>query len=102
MTTVTRYVAPPPPRLGRATGLRLRRSGAKVVATGSPDAAAQRLTALIAGGQRVNRLLGPRAGRAVVPGVDGRRVALSVIAVARDGHAGGPARASLAAARRLR
>ncbi|MEZ0285118.1 MAG: hypothetical protein ACAH79_07780 [Thermoleophilia bacterium] len=65
-------------------------------------AAAQRLTALIAGGQRVNRLLGPRAGRAVVPGVDGRRVALSVTAVARDGHAGGPARASLAAARRLR
>lgn len=104
MTTVTRYVAPPPPRLGRATGLRLRRSGAKVVATWRPGAAAaaQRLTALIAGGQRVNRLLGPRAGRAVVPGVDGRRVALSVTAVARDGHAGGPARASLAAARRLR
>jgi hypothetical protein len=50
----------------------------------------------------VNRLLAPRAGRAVVPGVGGRRVTLSVTAVARDGHAGGPARASLAAARRLR
>jgi hypothetical protein len=99
---VTRYTAPPPPRLGRATGLRLRRSGAKVVATWRPGAAAaaQRLSALIAGGQRVNRFLGGRAGRAVLPGVDGRRVSVTVIALARDGHAGRPARASLAAARR--
>ena len=96
--TVTRYAAPPPPRLGRATGLRLRRSGARAVATWRPGsaAAAQRFEALIAGGQRVTKLLGPGARRAVIPGVNGRRVSVSVIALARDGHSGRPARASLA------
>jgi hypothetical protein len=35
-----------------------------------------------------------------MPGVDGRRVAVTVIALAQDGHAGRPARATLAPARR--
>jgi hypothetical protein len=99
---VTRYTAPPPPRLGRATTLRLRRSGTRAVATWRPGAAAtaQRVQAVIAGGQRVNRIVGGRTNRAVIPGVNGRRVAATVTAIARDGHAGRPARASLAAVRR--
>lgn len=94
---VARFVAPPPPVLGRAAALRMRRAGARVAVTWIPgaEAAAQRVQALIAGGQRITRILGPRTRRVVLPGVDGRRIRVTITALARDGRRGRPATATL-------
>jgi hypothetical protein len=94
---VARYTAPPPPRLGTATALRVRRAGRSVVATWRPgaNAAAQRLVMRVPGGPLVSRLLGGRVGRAVIAGIDGRRVTAAVTALGRDGRAGRAERARL-------
>ena len=98
---VARYTAPPPPRLGTAAALRVRRAGTSVVLTWRPgaNAAAQRLVVRVPRGPLVSRLLGGRAGRAVVAGIDGRRLTAAVTALGRDGRAGRAARAALAPAR---
>ena len=98
--TVGSYTAPSPPRLGLAAGLRARQSGTSVVVTWRPGAAAaaQRLTAAVPGGPLVARILSGKAGRATIPGIDGRKMRVSVIAVDRNGHAGPAVVASLAAA----
>ena len=98
---VARYTAPPPPRLGTAAALRVRRAGTSVVLTWRPgaNAAAQRLVVRVPGGPLVSRLLGGRAGRAAVAGIDGRRLTAAVTAVGRDGRAGRAARVALAPAR---
>jgi hypothetical protein len=95
------YVAPPPPRVGRASGLRVRRAGTGVVVTwrAGQAAAAQRLVAQVPGGPLVTRILSGTAHSATVPGIDGRIVRVSVTALGSNGRAGPTARASLAAAK---
>jgi hypothetical protein len=98
---VARYTAPPPPRIARATALRARRAGTSLLVSWrpGPGAAAQRLVVRVPGGPLVSRLLAAGARRAVVPGIRGRRVVVSVTALGRDGRAGRPARVTLAPAR---
>ncbi len=97
---LTSYVAPAPPALGRTRALSIRRRGASVVVTWKPgaNAAAQRLNVRVPAGPVVTRILGARATRAVVAGVEGRRVSASVTPIARSGRAGAVTRATLAPA----
>ncbi|HMM49171.1 MAG TPA: hypothetical protein PKE32_06120, partial [Miltoncostaeaceae bacterium] len=92
--TVARFSAPPPARVGRARGLRVRRAGRSLVATWRPGAglAAQRVQVALADGRVIVRALGPRTGRITVAGVRrADRVRVSVIGQARDGRLGAPA-----------
>ena len=95
------YVAPPPPRVGRASGLSVRHvgSGAVVSWRAGQAAAAQRLVAQVPGGPLVTRILSGTARTATIPGIDGRIVQVSVTALGSNGRAGPTARASLAAAK---
>ncbi len=97
---VTSYVAPRPPALGRTSGLRIRRAGSRVVVTWRPgaNAAAQRIDVRVPAGPSVSRILGGRASRLVVGGIDGRRVSAAVTPIARSGRAGAATRATLAPA----
>ena len=97
---VASYVAPPPPALGRTGALRIRRAGASVVVTWKPgaNAAAQRLQVTVPAGPSVTRVLGARAHRLVVAGVEGRRVTASVTPIARSGRAGAATKTTLAPA----
>jgi len=97
---VARYTAPQPPRVGKATGLRVRHAGTSVVVTWRPgaNAAAQRLVVRVPNGPLVSQLLGGRASRAVVAGVDRRRVTAAVTAIAASGGRGPASNAALAPA----
>lgn len=91
---VARFSAPPPARVGRARGLRVRRAGRNLVATWRPGAglATQRVQVALADGRVIVRGLGPRARRIAVAGVRrGDRVRVMVIGQARDGRLGAPA-----------
>lgn len=95
---VARYTAPPPPPVGRATRLVLRRAGSRAVATWRPGRAlaAQRVTVRVSDGRSYLRVLKPGARRLIVPGLERRdRVTVSVTGQARDGRLGRPASASL-------
>jgi hypothetical protein len=95
---VARYTAPPPPPVGRATGLRLRRAAARVVASWRPGKglAAQRVTVRVSDGRSFLRVLKPGVRRLVVPGLERRdRVTVAVTGQARDGRLGRAAVASL-------
>lgn len=94
---VATYVAPNPPPLGRTRNLRVRHKGNAVAITWRPGAhaAAQRLNVAVPAGPVVTRVLSGRASRAVVSGVDGRRVKVAVTPIARSGRAGATTRATL-------
>ena len=62
------------------------------------NAAAQRLVVTVPAGPSVTQILGPRARRAVVAGVEGRRVTASVTPIARTGRAGAATKTTLAPA----
>ncbi len=99
---VASYVAPPPPPLGRATKVRVRRAGSAVVVTWRPGANARRqvLVVKVPAGPVVSRMLGGRAHTARIAGIDGRAVSVSVTSLAATGRAARPVRATLAARRR--
>ena len=95
---VARYVAPNPPPVGRAMQLRLRRAGARALATWRPGAgrAAQRVQARVSDGRVISRTLPAGARRLVVPGLTrGDRVTVRVVGQARDGRQGRAAQAAL-------
>lgn len=95
---VARYTAPPPRRVGKATGLRLSRAGGRAVARWRvpPGAVVQRVTLTVSDGRALVRQVGLRVRRAQIAGLTrGDRVTVRVVGVARDGRTGRPARATL-------
>jgi hypothetical protein len=95
---VARYTAPPPPPVGRASRLTLRRAGSRAVASWRPGRglAAQRVAVRVSDGRSFLRVLKPGVRRLVVPGLERRdRVTVSVTGQAGDGRLGRPAVASL-------
>lgn len=92
---VTRYTAPPPAPVGRASRLVVRRAGSRAVAAwrAPAGAAVQRVTIAASDGRVIVRQLSPRVRRTQIPRVArGDRVTVTITGVARDGRTGRPLR----------
>ena len=94
---IARYQAPPPPRVGKASRLKVRRAGGRAVVTWrpAPGAALQRVTVAVSDGRTIVRQVRQGLRRLVVPGiVRGDRVNVRVVALAADGRLGAAGRVS--------